>query len=734
MLTLTSILIAVALSAPAQAFLLADRESILVQNGKAQSVIVTPDETSPTVRKAADEVASYLKQISGAEIRVVAEKQAPPGIRIDVGPTRNAQQYFPDSLIEDEERVLVRTVPGGVIICGGGDRGTLYAAYRFLESLGCRWLTPESENELIPQTRTVRLSNLNIDTRPAFTWRLFSASSPELETWGLKMGFNGLYSPETATANGGSFYWPRGVQGVHSFAQIMPSSRYFQPHPEWYSLLNGKRAAAGQLCVTAPGLVEEFAANVVKVFDADPSAQLISISPNDGYDWCECPNCRQLDQKLCGGRTTKQGLARERPFMGDRLFWFSNEVAGRVGQKYPEKKLLVLAYIDYSEPPDSIRPVASVVPFLCHYAPADYSRPVADPSSEANRQFNELLRRWVAISPDVMIYSYVTKGMWWRLPRPVLRPFAADVKYYHQLGINRYYCQSSLSDWAADGPLYYVIARLLWDPTADPHVIADEWIRGMFGPAATEMATFYQAVEQSVRATGKSYSDDPPNQVPGLYDRPSLDRAMAALKRAENIRCSQLVRGRIDKVARTFRYGYGMTEALERHKLAQISGDTVGMQAALEVGKKALQVLNVPDAAKYLNDSSSILELGVVAESFGKTETRGGRRCWNSDETGPGDNAGGWASFIASPQKTSSPLIVEMDVWGESQLERIVINSGKGIWSPIKPEKLLSRKPQWDTLVFHVPLAVMDSERKIQQLGFGGGDSQAWVAAIRPRE
>ena len=498
MLTLTSILIAVALSAPAQAFLLADGESILVQNGKVQSVIVTSDDASPTVRKAADEVASYLKQISGAEIRVVAEKQAPPGIRIDVGPTRNAQLYFPDSLIGDEERVLVRTVPGGVIICGGGDRGTLYAAYRFLESLGCRWLTPESENELIPQTRTVRLSNLNIDTRPAFTWRLFSASSPELETWGLKMGFNGLYQPETATANGGSFYWPREVPGVHSFAQIMPSSRYFQPHPEWYSLLNGKREAAGQLCVTAPGLVEEFAANVVRVFDADPSAQLISIGPNDGYDWCECPNCRQLDQKLCGGRTTKQGLARERPFMGDRLFWFSNEVAGRVGQKYPEKKLLVLAYIDYSEPPDSIRPVASVVPFLCHYAPADYSRP--------------------------------------------------------------------------------------------------------------------------------------------------------------------------------------------------------------------------------------------VAESFGKAETRGGRRCWNSDETGPGDNAGGWASFIASPQKTSSPLIVEMDVWGESQLERIVINSGKGVWSPIKPEKLLSRKPQWDTLVFHVPLAVMDSERKVQQLGFGGGDSQAWVAAIRLRE
>ncbi len=36
------------------------------------------------------------------------------------------------------------------MICGGGDRGTLFGVYRFLETLGCRWLAPGAENEVVP--------------------------------------------------------------------------------------------------------------------------------------------------------------------------------------------------------------------------------------------------------------------------------------------------------------------------------------------------------------------------------------------------------------------------------------------------------------------------------------------------------------------------------------------------------------------------------------------------------
>lgn len=133
----------------------------------------------------------------------------------------------------------------------------------------------------------------------------------------------------------------------------------------------------------------------------------------------------------------------------------------------------------------------------------------------------------------------------------------------------------------------------------------------MFGPAAQHMADFYDAVDQSVRATGRPYSDNPPRDVPGLYDRALLEKALAAIGHAE-----------------------------------------------------------------------SVVE---------------------ADETGVGDDAAGWATFVVRTINVTQPVVVEMDVWGESALGGIVINSKQGAWNNVRPEKRLSGKPQWGSLVFRIP-------------------------------
>lgn len=710
--------------------------AVLVENGQPRATIVIPADASPTVQEAARELGAYLEKMSGAKLPVVKEGEPVTGTRIDVGLTQAARKRVPKGFIGDDERVWIEARADGATICGGGDRGTLFAVYRFLETLGCRWLAPEPENELVPQRKTIALEPIRLDTKPAFSWRLFSARRSQNERWGLKLGMNGFYSAETAATNGACVYWPRSIHGVHAYYQIMPAKKYFAPHPEWNPLLGGKRMPTdvdrNQLCVTAAGLADEFAANVIRAFEEDPGTPLVSISPNDGWKWCECDACLALDRKLCGGRTTKQGLAKEKPFMGDRVFWFANEVADRVARKHPDKKLLVLAYINYAEPPDTVRPRPNVVPFLCHYAPADYSRAMNDPASEANSQFNDLLKRWMKISPDLMIYSYVSKSMWWRLPRPVVHNFASDVKYLHSVGVRRYYCQSSLSDWQLDGPLYYVIAKLLWNPSADPDAVAREWVEGMFGFAAPAMTEFYAEVETAVRKTGKSYSDDPRTQAAGLYDHASLGRAMAALERAEKTAGSdEAVARRVAEVARTFRYGYWMIEGFEQAAMFEATGESACMEAAQAAGQKALGYCKVSEAVDFVKRWKTGVQLGMFNSGFGKEETKGGRRCWNSDETGPGDNACGWATFNVMAPDRSKPLVIEMDVWGESQLTSLSINTRKGVWTPIRAQQKLSRKPQWDTLQFRIPPEALDKDRVAQHLGFGGADSQIWVAAIR---
>ena len=714
----------------------ASPSTTLVENGSSRCSIVIPDESTPTVRHAANELSAYLKRISGADIPIVSEDRSSGSLHIDVGATSRGCAALPAGFLDDEERVFLQANSAGVVICGGSDRATLFGVYRFLETLGCRWLAPEPENEIVPSRPTVAVEHLSVDTKPAFQWRLFIGGRRETsEPWGVKLGMNGLYSPEAALDNGACYYYPSDFDSVHTWYKIIPNERDFEKHPEWFPLLNGKRVPTDkhgrQLCVTAPGLVDEFGKRVIRVFDEDPACRLMSISPNDGRGWCECEACTKLDERLCGGRTTRQGLGAERPFRGDRVFWFANQVAERVAVKHPDKKLLVLAYINYAEPPDTIRPHPNVIPFLCHYAPADYARAINDPDSEPNRQFNALLKKWVEITPNVLIYSYVSKSMWWQLPRPVLKNFAADIKYYHQLGIDRYFCQSSLSDWALDGPLYYTIAKLLWDPSADPDQIAHEWIDGMFGPAAEDMADFYEAIDASVRKTGQPYSDNPPRDVPGLYDFALLDEALAALERAEKTPADETVRERIAEVGKTFRYGYRMVHAFEEYRRFQETGDPEAMKNAIASRDEAFEYRRVGDAVRRTDSWKLNAELGVPATGFGEAEEKGGRRCWNSDETGVGDGASGWATFIVRTADLQRPVLVEMDVWGESALSGVVINSKKDVWNRVQPEQRLSGKPQWDTMVFRISAELLNPERTGQTIGFGGADSQIWISGIR---
>lgn len=716
----------------------------LVTEGRPVAQVVLPAHATPTETYAGEQFAAYIKQMSGADLPVVHEDGAQEAVlRVDIGrTTRNLEtDAAPDT---GNERISIRVTDAGVRIWGSGDRGTLFAVYRFLEiNLGCRWLAQGVD--FVPEKTTLTVAPTSIDSVPAFNLRFFNGRGRETAMdWGLKVGMNGYYTADVREQNGNCYYMPDKLPSCHTYYRVIPADVYYEAHPEWFPLINGERRPGalhgGQLCVTAKGLADEFAKNIIDIFDHDPDCQVTSISPNDGRGWCNCEQCLALDQRLCGGRTTKQGLASEKPFRGDRVFWFANEVARRVAKVHPDKLLLVLAYINYAEPPDTVKPLLNVVPYLCHYAPADYSRPISDPSSESNTQFNDILTRWAKSAPHLLYYGYVSKSMWWRLPRPVVKPFSADIKYLYSLGIRRYYCQSSLSDWALDGPLYYVIAKLLWDPSADPEALADEWTECMFGPAASAMKTYYRAVEDSVRKSGQSYSDSPPRHVPGLYVREDLDHARGALDQAASAaRADELYAARVGAVRKVFLYGYHMIEAIEAMQAFRTDAEIAAADRARSAGEKAFTFARTREAKRYLDSLTFLTEVGVMSSGFGEAEQRGGRTCWNTDETGVGDNRAGWANMLIPVPDDTKPVRLIVDVWGESQLESVVINTGGqgksyadgGIWTPVPPDQAVSGKPEWQTLVFTIPVEALAKGRSSQRLGLGGADSQIWIARVK---
>jgi hypothetical protein len=60
-----------------------------------------------------------------------------------------------------------------------------------------------------------------------------------------------------------------------------------------------------------------------------------------------------------------------------------------------------------------------------------------------------------------------------------------------------------------------------------------------------------------------------------------------------------------------------------------------------------------------------------------------------------------------------------------------VINSKPGVWNRVSPEERLARGPNWQTMVFRIGPELLDPDRVGQKIGFGGADSQIWIAEIR---
>lgn len=113
----------------------------LFNRGKTNYRIVLSSNASKTEETAANELATYLKQISGTTFEILGT----PGERnIYVG-YDSANKVFKrlTAYKNDDDGFMVMTIGSDIVIFGGKERGTMYGVYRFLETLfGVEWYTP----------------------------------------------------------------------------------------------------------------------------------------------------------------------------------------------------------------------------------------------------------------------------------------------------------------------------------------------------------------------------------------------------------------------------------------------------------------------------------------------------------------------------------------------------------------------------------------------------------------
>ena len=269
----------------------------LVENGKSNYAIVIAPDASQSERHGAEELQHFLEQMSGARLPITA---APQRRMVLVGnspalETLNLKIPFADL---GPEGFALKTSGRHVVIAGGRQRGSMYGVYTFLEKLGCRWFTPEVSR--IPKMRSITVSPLDETQKPAFEYRETFFSEAFDRDWAARNKANGSFQGLDATVGGKVRYFPF----VHSFDQLIPPRRYFKDHPEYFSLIDGQRREhGGQLCLTNPDVLRLGIEAVERWIAAHPDATIISVSQNDRYGYCECDNCRRVEQEEGGAHS-----------------------------------------------------------------------------------------------------------------------------------------------------------------------------------------------------------------------------------------------------------------------------------------------------------------------------------------------------------------------------------------------------------------------------------------------
>ena len=442
-------------------FALAAMNSAQVRVGSAPVIAISPTPTAAENRAAKD-LATTLSDITGVDIRVRNDLDRLPENSIAVG----SGPWLPSDLSSvtfGEEEFLQRTIGNRLYVLGGRPRGVLYGVYRLLqERCGVRWWTPWAT--LIPKNRRLVIPKINQREKPAFESRdpfWFHAFDAQ---WAAHNFSNGQ-STRLDESYGGKLRY-RGF--VHTFYELVTPS-LFGEHPEWFSLINGKRTTQyAQLCTTNPELRDYVVARVRDWLKENPNVNIVSVSQNDWYNPCQCERC--------------QALAKAEGSESAPVLALANYVAERIEKDYPKVAIDTLAYQYTRKAPKTLKPRPNVIVRLCSIE-CNFAKALTDPS---NASFATDNRDWSRLTDRLYIWDYTTNFPHYVQPFPNYFVLGDNLRFFQANGVKGVFEQGAYQSFGSEMAELraWVLAQLLWNPQQDEMKLVDEFLKGYYGSAS----------------------------------------------------------------------------------------------------------------------------------------------------------------------------------------------------------------------------------------------------------
>ena len=495
----------------------------LVEKGKSDYVIVRPEKSSESQVYAALELQRFLKEITGAELKIQTDSKALPAKAVLLGNTRFTSKIIgaePDmkKLGTDGFRLIAK--PSYLLIIGGRKRGTLYGVYELLEKYaGCRWYS--SEFSVTPRRFTLQIPFGDDTQLPAFAIRepfyydLFG--HPDFS---VRLRANGHEMRLDEKRGGHAYYANRWL--VHTFHKLVPPEKYFKEHPEYYSLWKGKRKHRyAQLCLSNPDVLKIVTEEVKKVLRKDPGAKFISVSQTDGGVPCTCEKCKAFDE-------------REGSPAGS-IINFVNKVGAGIEKEFPGVYIETLAYMYSRKPPKNVRPKHNIIPRLCSVE-CDFSQPLINSSNPKNIAFRQDIEKWSKIAPKLLIWDYVTNFHHYIGPHPNFNVLQSNLQFFRDHNV---YGMFEMGNYNSPHGEFaelraWILAKLMWNPDQDVNKLYDDFFSGYYGAAAPLVRKYFDGLQKLSAPEQNEVTIRTKMTVPWLSDA-FLKRSLRLFEQAEKL-------------------------------------------------------------------------------------------------------------------------------------------------------------------------------------------------------
>jgi len=537
-------------------------ELVLVAPGTAPAPIVVFKDAPPRTRDAAVTLAEYIEKISGIRPQIVdGEPQPLPERAIWVGFQPALKKLFPKTGFDFKhpEEILIAANEKHLVIAGRDrwdpahmeakgrlamktamqqEYGTANAVYTFLqEKLGVRWLWP-GEEDVVKQERIAVAPSV---TRYHPQVRARSGMFTKLSLGDNKEGPDELWARFQRVQLDSM-----DMSGGHGFGDWW--EKYGKDHPEYFAAApDGSRKAIAReprntkLCESNPAVWKQWLADVTERVQRDPLLRVINVSPNDGYTTghCTCAKCLAWDhpdgEKMewgFGGGVKFQGVSQS-----DRDVRFANTLARMLKERFPDRELFVqLNAYGFARPapiavvPDDNVIISSVANFSMR-SPEERKTPMQQHAAWAKKA-KHLMWRPNLGSPV---------GLSWGMPDVAMTQAGEDFRFVadnHGIGL---FFDMFWFHWATQGPHYYALAHLAWNPRADVQAVMDDYYRRAFGPAAADLKAYWQLLERTrmefvvAKPSRQRAYDIPEKYTPALLAQAQahLDAAAAKLAAAD---------------------------------------------------------------------------------------------------------------------------------------------------------------------------------------------------------